>query len=447
MLLPIVTKAVSKRLVDDSISVREAVVSLVGTYVAQSPAVANSFHASLLPCLSDSGVSVRKRAVRIFQDVLTSNPRYTGRSVVCRLMLERALDPKEEDTVRDIIYELFGKLWLEDGEAIFPVIGTAMPLPIPHEEVDTLCTGPVSPNAASIAGRAGFVTPTPTISALSKKNSLPQKRADIAAEQMMEVVRAGGTNEHLEALLHKLLDAKKDGNEGQKKSLRRKGQARGGKQIENLVNSLFELLLAIEEQRTARGPCIGKDIAATLQVIVTFAEISPNMVLTHVDTLLPYLKVDNGVAQDESAAIVGAACDVLYQLASTLGKGAASLLSSKAVGHDLRQVTYCLSADASESAIRAWSTIIQNQEGCHESAFAKELFKVAHAFYSYLYKSNNISDFSTVDVSCSPPPRPPLVLIVSLLSYNGFFLLYVDESSWQCSSCTDNSWVCLSASH
>ncbi len=50
--------AVSERFNDDAISVREAVVSLVGVYVLQMPDLAKLFHNALLDKLSDSGVSV-----------------------------------------------------------------------------------------------------------------------------------------------------------------------------------------------------------------------------------------------------------------------------------------------------------------------------------------------------------------------------------------------------
>jgi cohesin loading factor subunit SCC2 len=59
MLLPVITKAVSRRLSDESISVREAAVSLVGSYVIKSPVAMKRYHSALLPCLTDVGVSVR----------------------------------------------------------------------------------------------------------------------------------------------------------------------------------------------------------------------------------------------------------------------------------------------------------------------------------------------------------------------------------------------------
>ena len=50
--------AVSKRFQDEAISVREAVVTLVGVYVLQVPNLAKLFHNALLERLNDNGISV-----------------------------------------------------------------------------------------------------------------------------------------------------------------------------------------------------------------------------------------------------------------------------------------------------------------------------------------------------------------------------------------------------
>jgi len=114
---PFITKAVSLRLRDEAISVREAAVSLVGAYVVKSPTVASSFQPALLGCLRDVGISVRKKGIKIFQDILLANPGYSGSAAVCDALLKQCADPKEEESVKDLIYELFVKLWLEDGES------------------------------------------------------------------------------------------------------------------------------------------------------------------------------------------------------------------------------------------------------------------------------------------------------------------------------------------
>ena len=58
----IIRDAVSRRFQDDAISVREAVVTLVGVYVLQVPALAKLFHSVLLDRLNDNGISVVRKS-------------------------------------------------------------------------------------------------------------------------------------------------------------------------------------------------------------------------------------------------------------------------------------------------------------------------------------------------------------------------------------------------
>lgn len=76
MVHPVVCRAVSRCFTDTSISVRDAAVSLVGSYVLQTPAIADIFHNSLVLRLDDVGVSVRRRTVKIFQEILHTQQQY-----------------------------------------------------------------------------------------------------------------------------------------------------------------------------------------------------------------------------------------------------------------------------------------------------------------------------------------------------------------------------------
>lgn len=388
MMMPIITRAVSKRLLDDSISVREAAVSLVGAYVIKSAAVASSFQPSLLSCLKDVGVSVRKRAIRIFQDILTTYPRYKGRSDACHAMLKIAADPKEEDAVRDLIHELFIKLWLQDGGMVVPSLAVESKSPPPDK--DSTHSSPTSNQSAG----PGLVTPTPPAAGTREVKAGPQKRADIAAEQMMEVVRAGGSNEHLETLLRTLLRAKSDKD---KKTARKKNDELDAAQCDHLVESLFELLFSIEEQRPIRALRIGKDLAATLRTIETFAEFAPRKVLDHLDALLPYLKADNSVSVDDETDIVSATCDIIFRLTTVVGKDVASNLTSS-VANDLVQITYKFGTAALESAVRAWAALVRQMEDSNKTYFEKKLLGAARTFYEYLYKKADLEDFSSQTV-------------------------------------------------
>ena len=55
--------AVAMRFNDEAISVREAAVNLVGTFVLQAPESAKTFHQPLLVRLSDPGVSVVSKEI------------------------------------------------------------------------------------------------------------------------------------------------------------------------------------------------------------------------------------------------------------------------------------------------------------------------------------------------------------------------------------------------
>ena len=112
----IVKKTVAECFVDDAISVREAAVTLVGSYVLKSPKVAYAYHASLLDRLNDKGVSVRKSVVKIFRDVLLTQPLYPQRTETCYKLVQQFADPKEEESIKDFVYDIFMRLWFsQDG--------------------------------------------------------------------------------------------------------------------------------------------------------------------------------------------------------------------------------------------------------------------------------------------------------------------------------------------
>ena len=259
MLLPIIKKAVSKRLSDESISVREAAVGLVGNYIARSPIAISSYHSVLLPCLSDPGVSVRKRAVKIFQSILIKNPQYQCRVEVFKELLQRSVDPKEEDSVRDLVDEVLCILWFRSGT-----------LPVTQQR--KLSDADQSTQPISMPG---IVTPNTPIPPVRRKSTL--SRSDVTAEQMMEVMQAGNAGSSLEAVLMKLLKGDNGvlGNVGRKlPTTIEEGFDLDGSECKEIVDSLCELLVVIDEQRDIR-PNVGRDISATLKTLAMFASVSP----------------------------------------------------------------------------------------------------------------------------------------------------------------------------
>ena len=392
MLLPIITKAVSRLLTDDTISVREAAVSLVGSYVVHFAAVTKAYHTSLLKCLSDVGISVRKRAVKIFLEILQANPRYRSRADVFGILLQRAADKKEEESVRNLIHDMLAKLWLENGEDI---LGHQKPAPSSRSfggALNKALSGP--PSSPSEVHQEAFGTASPGIvtpTRLGSKDHGPaplQRRADVTAQQMVEVVRSGGSSANLEALLRTLLTASSDSN------ARKIWKPVDTSQCDKLVDSLFEHLLTIEEQNADRRSTLGKDLVAVLQTISIFSGSYPKSVYRHLSTILPFLKADNGVTMEDETLVVSAACDILSNVSTIFDRNDIERLSESSVAKDLQMITYKFGACALSAAVRALSCLAHHRHAVEAGGFAKKLLGMAQTFYSYLVKQRCTKDFS-----------------------------------------------------
>ena len=401
MIYPFIKKAVTQRFSDEAISVREAAVSLVGSYVVQSPAVANAFHSAFMVGLNDPGVSVRKRTIKILQDILCNNPGYKGRAAACSEMLRLAADPKEDDGVRDLIHGLFLKVWLENGDEL--VVQEVSPAKSP---VSTVKSPPVSyVDGIEETTGAGIITPTPeaqspgtpamhiTRSAEKKlRTTRLQHRSEIAAEQMMEVVKAADTGDNLTALFRELLSGVSDADKGRKSSERRKRQVLAQSHCAMLVDALFEILLLVEEKPAVTGA--GKELVAIMRTIRVFTDVAPVNVLRHLDTVLPYLQADNGLRMQDEAVIVGSVCDAMSQVATVLEKDELERLGTMSLAEDVVKITYKFGREALSSAVRALCALAHHKCADEKSPFRTKLLKLAQTFYKVLFKHHRDKDLS-----------------------------------------------------
>ena len=63
-------------------------------------------------------MSVRKSVVKIFKDVLLTQPLYPQRTETCYKLVQQFADPKEEESIKDFIYDIFMRLWFsQDNDA------------------------------------------------------------------------------------------------------------------------------------------------------------------------------------------------------------------------------------------------------------------------------------------------------------------------------------------
>jgi len=407
MLYPFIKKAVTERFSDVSISVREAAVSLVGTYVVNSPAVANAFHPAFMLGLSDTGVSVRKRTVKILQEVLCSNPRYKGRAAACSEMLRLAADPKEDDGVRDLIHDLFMKVWLENGDKTV-IHESNSPITVtPPSQKQLMSPGGTAVMAVEVSGHAGLITPTPvhtglfTPSPAKKTRSTDrvirrkrmQVRSEIAAEQMVEVVKAADTGENLTLLFRELLSGASDADKTQRQRKKRKGLAQG--HFSMLVDALFEILLSVEEHRDRFSSGVGKELVAIMRTIEVFADVSPPDVLKHLDTLMPYLKADNGLRMTDEALIISSLCKALARLALIFDKNDVDKLKGLSFADDLIKITYRFGRESLSAAIQVLCAVANHHSTSDSSPFRTKLLKLAQTFFDYLLRHRDDDDFES----------------------------------------------------
>ncbi len=416
---PFIRNAVARRFSDESISVRDAVVSLVGSYVLNTPAVANAFHPALMHGLTDSGLSVRKRTVHVFRDILCTNPTYNGRAEACSGMLRLAADPKEDDTVRDLIYDLFSTIWLDSGEKksdgrrmstdiinnFENLISPAVSRVSNVEEVSLATTPSKSSSGTKTPSGANLVPATPNgwstvtkstrSTARKSKSRYIQLRCQAAAQQMVEVVKAANTEHHLTLLFRELLSDTLDSDKNRKSSARKKRNGRAKTHISMLVDALFEMLLLVEEDNEKSAIEKGGDLVSIFRTLRVFTDASPADVLRHLDTLLPYLKVDNGLRPSDEANIACSLCGVLSRVVPELDYDECERLTETSLADDLVGITKRWGKAASSSAVQALCQFSAKEEAGDPGFFGKKLLSLAKTFYSYLVKVGKSGDYTT----------------------------------------------------
>ncbi|CAF5022632.1 unnamed protein product, partial [Rotaria sp. Silwood1] len=95
-------------LTDKSVSVREAAIDLIGRYIVHKQLLILQYYDVLCERSIDTGVSVRKRVVKIFRDVCLSQPDFVRIPDICSRLLRRIND---EDSIRKLVLETFQQLW------------------------------------------------------------------------------------------------------------------------------------------------------------------------------------------------------------------------------------------------------------------------------------------------------------------------------------------------
>lgn len=99
---------VQQKFLDTSISVREAAVDLVGKYVLSSPYLIDQYYDMLSKRILDTGVSVRKRVIKILRDICIEYPDFDKIPEICVKMIRRVND---EEGIQKLVTEVFMRMW------------------------------------------------------------------------------------------------------------------------------------------------------------------------------------------------------------------------------------------------------------------------------------------------------------------------------------------------
>ncbi|XP_066259899.1 nipped-B-like protein [Euwallacea similis] len=219
---------VNQSILDQSTSVREAAVDLIGKFVLRRPELIHKYYEILSPRILDTGVSVRKRVIKILKDICVECPEFPKIPEICVKMIRRIND---EEGIRKLVMEVFQNMWFT---------------PTKDEE--------------SLLRKVIHIT---DVVASSKEIGL----------------------EWFEQLLVSLYKPKEDKDDSTKIITEPpKALLTACRQI---VDCLIENILRLEENSSHSGA--SERLLACVTTLQSFAKIRPQLLLKHASTLQPYL--------------------------------------------------------------------------------------------------------------------------------------------------------------
>jgi hypothetical protein len=310
-----IKESVLERFNDVAISVREEVVKLVGGYLLEPQhdvSYSDTYLSGLLIRLRDKGVSVRKSVVQILRDILLHQPHHPRYSEICLRLLERSMNPKEEDSLKDIVQQTFQQVWFNPApNAAVESTGSWSVLSTPQRQRKQASTlGSISPMKFPTEQIRG----TPSSEAKSRF-----LHAEATALQIVDVVyfsvSNGGDEEWLVKLIRDVLHGSTSGCEVNSQAKKRQNTSltHCEKLIDCLLNMLLSCELALKEGCPTDGVRTPQETIVALFVTFScFCKAHPPYVVRHIHTLLPYLKGENGLSLQQDSIL----CYHLIQMLS-----------------------------------------------------------------------------------------------------------------------------------
>lgn len=109
---PEICQVVNERKLDISVSVRQAIIDLVGNYILFQPNFISQYYEMIVDRIADTGISVRKRVIKILQNICLKDP---NSEIVIHICSKLASRINDEESIRTIVLRTFQDLWFNNS--------------------------------------------------------------------------------------------------------------------------------------------------------------------------------------------------------------------------------------------------------------------------------------------------------------------------------------------
>ncbi|XP_055384070.1 nipped-B protein [Condylostylus longicornis] len=176
---------VNQKFLDTAISVREAAVDLIGKYVLSNEDLIDQYYEMLSKRILDTGVSVRKRVIKILRDICIEYPDFDKIPEICVKMIRRVND---EEGIQKLVTEVFMSMWFtpcptNDKIAVYRKINQIIDVVNTAHDTGTLWLDGL---LTSIFTPKDNVTKAETSADIVKKNTEPPAEVVLACQQLAD---------------------------------------------------------------------------------------------------------------------------------------------------------------------------------------------------------------------------------------------------------------------
>ena len=241
--------AVQSAFLDQSTMAREAAIDLVGKFILHKQELITQYYDIITARILDTGVSVRKRVIKILKDICLEFPGYERIPDICVRMIRRIND---EEGIRKLVMEVFQNMWF---------------IPVKSGQY-----GPTEEDSELLVTRARNIT---DVVIASRDTGL----------------------EWFEQLLQTVFKPKEDKDDATKKAVESNPQLVLA--CQQIVDCLVESVLRMEESNSdmtsndldnsKSAPSLR--VSACLTTLFLFSKTRPQLLVGHVQTLQPYLSI------------------------------------------------------------------------------------------------------------------------------------------------------------